>query len=230
MAGLIATCLASLTTPVAAPAPTRVPGMPPGWRAEPPSEEGGVIVARMLRRVQRVAGVEPGNFFDEYNASMRAMAATNEALLPATQPGDLVAHADDDMRAKMRQAASGLKWQQRMVEQLPDNATLRAAEVSEWPLDEVIKILDACAVVNSTAGLLALAAAKQRATAKDLVSLLRLFAWMDKEAHQITKQTSAERGSPPPSAPPPPQPRAPAPASRRRKGKRRRRSAPKDEV
>jgi hypothetical protein len=166
--------LLAVSLVVALPVPylcgTRHADKPPGWRPDRPSEDGGAIVSRMLRRLQRHKAT-PGTFFSEYYEAMGAMAAAQDALLPATLKSTSTV-IDDSTASTLERATRALEWQQAQVqvlEQLPEG------EVLSWPAENRSLALTQLKIVDADYQLADLPAKLEVATLKDYIKLLHVF-------------------------------------------------------
>ena len=204
---LLAACMLDVTD--AKRKKTRHDGQEPGWRPDMPTETSSQIVERMLRRLRSKA-VQPGSFFQAYQKSWQAMADAHEVMRPATlKSADDVTNVDEEMSAKLRAAEAALRWQQAQVELLEGVAA--DDDVSQWPAEDMERLLKNAAILQDPADLQRLPVAK---LAKDFAGVLRIFQYTfanmpdDEEAIEISHADNVKAGYPPPSQaplmPPPP--------------------------
>lgn len=218
---------AAVARPKAADQPpqkTRHEGKPPGWRPDQPSESGGDVVARMARECQGYGilphdrRADPGPFFDEYHASMKAMQDGAEQLRAVSllPEGTNTKSIDGEMRKALEANIKSLEWQHRQMEYLEGfESSQSSSDVSAWTA-KARKTYLVMAGVVSNSEVSKLSEDRQLALAQDLAKLHRVFKWSfnnmpdDEEAHEITMQkNNKEEGYPPPS-PPPAKPNGPA--------------------
>ena len=195
--------------------PTRYKDKPPGWRPDQPSEGGGDVVDRMMRKIERY-GVMPGTFFSEFEKAMTDLASNNELLRPVTLlPDGMSAPIDSEMRSSLKAAQASLEWQQRQMDYYEGfEASQGSKDPADWNHAALMTYLVACRVLENSE-LVKLTNARRVSLAKDLARLHRILIWTldsmpdDEEAEEITRKKNKDLGYPPPSPRPPPPPKGP---------------------